>query len=297
MDEAKTLGLVAKYFGVIPKPARVLQPTYTEEPVQDGERSVTLRRVGDSKVMIVGVHVPALSNPTDRFRIWWAMCSQMLPPAVSTRRLVETKKCGAVGDDETDSKEPGMLLLVAQAPKAADLDDIQKTFLQVIDEMEAKPPTDEEVNRSKRNSRLKFDASLRNSEGLGRALSEYIAAGDWRLAFITRDRVAKATTVDVDQFARTYLKPSNRTIGLFIPTEKPDRSEVAAAPDVAALVKDYKGGTAMAQGEAFDPSPSNIDKHTVRGELQPGIKLGFHFQEDSRRGCERITATAFRRRE
>jgi zinc protease len=191
------------------------------------------------------------------------------------RALVETKKCGAVGDDETDSKEPGMLLLIAQAPKAANLDDIQKTFLQVIDEMESKPPTDEEVNRSKSKFASQFDAQLRNSERLGMVLSEYIAAGDWRLAFITRDRVAKATTAAVDQFARTYLKESNRTIGEFIPTEKPDRSEIAPPPDIAALVNNYKGGTAMAQGEAFDPSPANIDKRTVRGELQPGIKLAF----------------------
>ncbi len=275
VDEAKTLALVAKYFGVIPKPTRVLQPTYTEEPVQDGERSVTLRRVGDSKVVIVGVHVPALSNPDGALADLVGDVFANAPSGRLYRALVETKKCGAVGDDETDSKEPGMLLLIAQAPKAADLDDIQKTFLQVIDEMESKPPTDEEVNRSKSKFASQFDAELRNSERLGMVLSEYIAAGDWRLAFITRDRVAKATTAQVDQFARTYLKESNRTIGEFIPTEKPDRSEIAPPPDIAALVNNYKGGTAMAQGEAFDPSPANIDKRTVRGELQPGIKLAF----------------------
>ncbi len=275
VDEAKTLALVAKYFGAIPKPARVLQPTYTEEPVQDGERSVTLRRVGDSKVVIVGVHVPALSNPDGAFADLVGDVFGNAPSGRLYKALVETKKCGAVGDDETDSKEPGMLLLIAQAPKAADLNDIQKTFIQVIDEMESKPPTDEEVNRSKSKFASQFDAELRNSERLGMVLSEYIAAGDWRLAFITRDRVAKATTAEVDQFARTYLKESNRTLGEFIPTEKPDRSEIAPPTDIATLVKNYKGGTAMAQGETFDPSPSNIDKRTVRGELQPGIKVAF----------------------
>ena len=37
-DEAKTLAWIQELFGAIPKPARVLQPTYTVEPTQDGER-------------------------------------------------------------------------------------------------------------------------------------------------------------------------------------------------------------------------------------------------------------------
>src|SRR6187200_2066448 len=45
-DEAKALEIVNKHLGSIPKPKRVLSNTYTEEPAQDGERTVVLRRVG-----------------------------------------------------------------------------------------------------------------------------------------------------------------------------------------------------------------------------------------------------------
>src|SRR5579864_8684189 len=44
-EEARALALVEKHLGSIPRPARVLDATYTEEPPQDGERTVTLRRV------------------------------------------------------------------------------------------------------------------------------------------------------------------------------------------------------------------------------------------------------------
>ena len=40
--------MVAQSFGAIPRPTRTLEKTYTVEPTQDGERSVTLRRVGDN---------------------------------------------------------------------------------------------------------------------------------------------------------------------------------------------------------------------------------------------------------
>src|SRR5438874_4242375 len=45
-DEPKTLVKVNDVFGKIPKPGRVLDKTYTLEPVQDGEREVTLHRIG-----------------------------------------------------------------------------------------------------------------------------------------------------------------------------------------------------------------------------------------------------------
>ena len=273
VDEPQTLALIAKYFGAVPKPTRVLEKTYTEEPVQDGERTVTLRRVGDQKVMMVGVHAPALAHPDGALVDLLADVFSNAPSGRLYKALVETKKAGYVSNDTTDTREPGMLVLIAMGPKTADLDDIQKTFLKVMDDMELTPPTEEEVNRSKTKFSTQFELLLRNSERVGLTLSEYIAAGDWRLAFLTRDRIRDAKTADVDRVARTYLKESNRTVGLFIPTDKPDRAEVPQTPDVLALVKDYKGGEVLAAGEAFDPSPANIDKRTVRGELQPGVKL------------------------
>ena len=62
-DEAKALQFVQKHFGAIPRPERKLDATYTEEPAQDGERVVTLRRVGDASIVGVAYHVPAGPHP------------------------------------------------------------------------------------------------------------------------------------------------------------------------------------------------------------------------------------------
>jgi len=55
----KILPLVKKKFGGIPRSARILQKTYTQDPVQDGERLVTLRRSGDTQAVMTAYHVPA----------------------------------------------------------------------------------------------------------------------------------------------------------------------------------------------------------------------------------------------
>jgi len=81
------------------------------------------------------------------------------------------------------------------------------------------------------------------------------------------------TPAYVQRVAAAYLKPSNRTMGEFIPEAKPDRVEVSAKTDVAALVKDYKGDAALAAGEAFDPSVDNIESRTTRFTLPSGMKV------------------------
>src|SRR5205807_1407900 len=55
-EPAKALALVSKHFGALPRPARKLQATWTEEPVQDGERQVVLRRSGDVAVVSLAYH-------------------------------------------------------------------------------------------------------------------------------------------------------------------------------------------------------------------------------------------------
>lgn len=59
----RALEFVQKYFGAIPRPERKLNDTYTEEPAQDGERLVTLRRVGDVSMVGVAYHIVAGPHP------------------------------------------------------------------------------------------------------------------------------------------------------------------------------------------------------------------------------------------
>jgi zinc protease len=67
--------------------------------------------------------------------------------------------------------------------------------------------------------------------------------------------------------AAKYLTRNNRTVGVYYPTAKAERAHIPATPNVAKLVDGYKGRTAVAAGEMFDPTPENIEKRVVRGQL------------------------------
>ena len=155
----------------------------------------------------------------------------------------------------------------------ASLETARTVLLQSIDSVRTRPPTVAEVERAKASLLKDIDLLLNNSDQVGLALSEWQAAGDWRLLFVHRDRLKRVTPANVQRVAVAYLKPSNVTVGLFYPTTKPDRAEIPAAVDIAALVRSYKGDSALGVGEAFDPAPANIDARTSVSTLENGMRL------------------------
>src|SRR5262245_23762748 len=62
-DPARVMGWIDHAFGRIAKPKRTLPRLYTIDPVQDGERSVTLRRVGGTPQALLGYHIPPGAHP------------------------------------------------------------------------------------------------------------------------------------------------------------------------------------------------------------------------------------------
>jgi len=91
-DETRTFGIIERKYGAIPRARRSLDAgnllfaTYTQEPVQDGERFETVRRVGDAQVLMAGY-----TFPQDRIRISprsqsSRIRSPTIHPAASTRR-------------------------------------------------------------------------------------------------------------------------------------------------------------------------------------------------------------------
>ncbi|MEO8226778.1 MAG: pitrilysin family protein, partial [Gemmatimonadota bacterium] len=276
-DEQRALALVRQKFGRIPRPDRTgvmkIYPTYTAEPTQDGERSVTLRRVGDVQVLDAVYHVPAGSHP-DFAAI--DVLTSVLGTAPSGRlyqALVQTKKAATASAFNFQMREPGMLIVTADVRQEDPIDAAREALLQALAEATTRPPTAEEVERAKSALLKNIDLQLNSSARVGLELSEWAAMGDWRLIFLHRDRIRAVTPDDVRRVAAAYLKPSNMTLGVFVPTPKPDRAEVPPPPDVAAMVKDYRGDTSRTAGEAFDPSPRVIEARTTRSTLPSGLKV------------------------
>jgi len=271
-ESEKALELVNKYFGSLPKPETPLPKTYTEEPAQDGEKLVRLRRVGSVPVVGLAFHVPAGGHA--EFPAVEVL-EGILTADVSGRlykSLVETKKAASVGGTTFSLHDPGVMLIFAQATPETQPDELRQAMLETIAETAEKGVSAEEVERVKTMVLKSRELAATDSSRLAISLSDWAAQGDWRLYFIHRDRMEALKAEEVSAAAAKYLKPDNRTVGMFEPTASPDRSIVPSLTDLQELVGGYKGREDVATGEQFDVSPANIDSRTKTVTLRSGIK-------------------------
>ena len=146
-------------------------------------------------------------------------------------------------------------------------------MLSVLAKVGEEGVTAEEVERARQQILKQRDLAADDPNRIAIQLSDWAAQGDWRLYFLDRDRVEKVTPENVKAVARDYLKPSNRTIGLFIPTDKAERTPVPATPDLAAMVENYKGRETGSAGESFDVAPARIEARIQRPGPLEGIKV------------------------
>jgi zinc protease len=271
-DEKKALGYIAKYFGAIKKPERRLDSTYTEEPAQDGERNVVLRRVGTVGAAGALYHIPAAAH-ADFPAI--EVLSNILsdePNGRLYKALVTTKKAARVNGNALGGHDPGVLEVLAQLETGQSPETARDAIVETLENLANHPVTQEEVDRAKQQIAKDINLTLTKTKNLAIELSDWAAKGDWRLFFLYRDQVAKVTPADVNRVAAKYLKQPNRTTGLYIPSKEVTRAEIPTAPSAESLVKDYRGKQDVALGEAFDPTPENIEKRLVRSQLPAGLK-------------------------
>ncbi|MFN0054913.1 MAG: M16 family metallopeptidase [Planctomycetales bacterium] len=271
-DQGKALALVQTTFGALPRPERRLRPTYTEEPAQDGERSVTLRRVGDTGMVGLVYHIPSGSHPE-------FAAVQILNSILTTdvtgrlyKELVESKLAASVGGFCTPGFEPGMMTVLAEVKKGDSLETARDTLIAQVERVAETGVSEEEVARARQRLLKQWEQQLGNATQFAVSLSNWASQGDWRLFFLYRDRLEQVTAEEVRLIAEKYLTRSNRTVGMFIPTEKSERTPVPPRPDVAELVEGYQGRAQVAAGEAFDLSPENIERRTKRLTID-GIRI------------------------
>ena len=272
-DETAALKLIAATFGKIPKPTRALPTLWTVEPTQDGERQFTVRRSGDIQLVMLGYKTPSALHPD---AVALSMAASILgntPNGRLHKLLVETNKAVSISAAGASSVDPNLTIIAAAVKEGQSLDEVQQQLIEAVETLYKTPPSEEEINRVLLLRDKGYDRTMSSPESLAITLSESIADGDWRLYFLNRERAKAVTSADIVRVAKKYFVRDNRTVGRFLPTTEPQRAEVPATPLLADVLKSFVPTASLAAGEAFDPSPENIDGRTHRYTLANGMKV------------------------
>ncbi len=289
-DPEATLASIADTLGKLPRPERKLPPLYTVEPVQDGERAVTLRRNGGTPLVAAMYHIPAGASADFAA---FDLATQILadtPSGRLYRALVPNKLAAATFGFTMDRHDPGLAMFGAQLQPGMPQDKALAAITDTLESIGKHPFTQEELDRARSQWLSAWEQAYADPEQVGVALSEAIASGDWRLFFLQRDRVRDVTLEQVQRAAETYLLQANRTQGRYVPTDKPERAPALQTPDLQVVFDGYQGDPDFKQAEAFDPSPANIDARTERKTLKlPNGELKLALLPKATRG-ERVQA-------
>jgi zinc protease len=289
-EPGPTLDLVAREFGSIPKPSRTLERTYTQEPVQDGERAVTLRRTGD--VAVVGALYHAVSGPDPDWLASDAISDILAnkPSGRLYKALVAAGLASEVWSRVYPTAEPGVILAGAKVRPGGSPEKVQKVLLDTIEGFAQTKIEEAEVERWRTSSLKNFELALTDTAAIGVALSDWAAMGDWRLFFLARDRLEQIKTADITRVAKSFLRPSNRTAGIFLPTQAPERAPAAALPDIAVALKDFKANEGADEAESFVATVENVEARTKRTSIAGGPELAL-LAKKTKKGAVHLNLT------
>ena len=136
-DEAQTLDLVNAVLRRHPEAgARPCRSFYTAEPTQDGERSVTVRRVGDVQCADrPATTCPPARIPTTPPSASWCRSSATRRRAGCTRRWSRRRKPASTFGGDFQLHDPGIALLRRRrSGRTSSLDAARDGMLQAIDD-------------------------------------------------------------------------------------------------------------------------------------------------------------------
>jgi zinc protease len=263
-------------FGKLKKPTRIVEPIYTIEPPQEGERRVLVRKPGANRLWVAAYHIPASGDVDESALEVLAPILADVPTGVLYEELVKPGLALSVQTQVMMFKDPGLFLIGVEFPKEKDPGQIEKIIDERLARLGLEPDTIFTAARvSKHRERMlkQLELALHDSHALAQALVDSVSLGDYRIFFKQKQELAEVGPQDVARVFKHYFKKSNRTVGLFEPEEQPDLVKVRGRVDLGQRLAGFVAESSVEQGEDFDATPDAIEKRVKRIQLRPGLEL------------------------
>jgi zinc protease len=228
VNTQRALDRLAELFGSTP-PGSEISVTRRPEPDQKGERRVV--REGEGRVAYLQIvhHVPE-ATASDFFPLQ-VMDAALTGPARMSfsgsggtnrssrlyKALIETELASAVGGSILVTQDPYVYDLSATVRTGHTLHEVEDVLLAELDKLVSQSITKAELDKAIKQSKAEFAYATERATNQAYWLgwTETIADYTWFETYI--ERLSAVTVEDVGRVASKYLKPSNRTVGQYVP--------------------------------------------------------------------------------
>jgi zinc protease len=201
------------------------------EPKQSGERIVNVEGPGETTYVEVVYHAPAASDP-DFFPYLVADSLLTGPSSLNVfgggisnktsrlyQALVDTELAVSLGGGLTATIDPFLHTIVATVHPESNPEAVVEAIDQEISQLQESPPSQEDVDRAVKQARALFaygSESITN-QAFWMGYAEIFDTYDWFLNYL--DRLAAVTPEEIQHITQTYMRSSNRVLGVYRPVE------------------------------------------------------------------------------
>jgi zinc protease len=204
-----------------------------KEPPQSGERRVSVEGPGETVFLQVSYRAPAaddfdffalnvldslLTGPTNLNMFGGGITNKT---SRLYKTLVEKELAVSANGGVQATIDPYLYTIVMTVHPRHNASECIAAMEAEIKQLQDAPPPIEELERAMKQARAIFaygSESISN-QAFWLGFSEMFATVDWFNTYL--ERLAKVTPADVQRLAQTCLRPQNRTLGVYLPNEKP----------------------------------------------------------------------------
>ncbi len=272
-DVANTLASIQKSLGAVARPAAPLPRTYTLNPVQDGERSVVVRRPATSQAFFVNYRAPAALHPDTVALNVLAAAIGDAPSGRLHQALVATRLAQSTFAVAGAQREAGTIAFGTVFGPADDAAVRQKLLLDTVENLGTEPLRQDEFDRAKTRLVKASELAFASASAVASGAIAMEVLGDWRAVFVARERLKTVTLADVNRVASTYLLQSNRVLGHLVPTALPGRAPTPQLADVAGYLQGFALSEKGPESTPFDFSVASLQAKAVFSQTPGGIKI------------------------
>jgi zinc protease len=191
----------------------------TQEPEQQGERRVVVKKFAQLPLLMIAYHVPqTASNEYYALQVFKAI----LFSGQSSRmyqRLVDKDQLAITIDSNLEfAFDPTLFMVIAQPKAGIATTAVERAIYDEFDKAKSQPVSDQEIAKAKNILLANFYREMKTISGRANTLGSYeVFFGDYRKLFEAAQEYNKVTKDDVRRVAEKYFGDKNRTVATLVP--------------------------------------------------------------------------------
>lgn len=229
-DKAATLEAIATHYGALAPAPQPIPEITTQEPEQTGPRRVTIRRAGQTGVVLIGFKVPEGAHND------WAALSllQQVLGANRTGRLYRALEdkglANATFAFAPQLRDPGLFILGAYLTPDATHEAVEAIILEEIENLIADGISADELARAQSVLQAAIFYGRDGPFRIADQINDTIAMGDWSAYLNLPRAIQEVPTEAVQDVAARYLVDAGSTTGWFVPGQSNGPRAPSQAP-------------------------------------------------------------------